>query len=234
MRSLLLLFVLTLPVFGQGIFTNMENKPWTTCVLPNCNPGGKGVPTKIINMQSQNLAFYGDLQLGLSGPAYTNALFWQKVGPTNLNSFQSEADIYVTEEDVQYAQALEFDIFAFNAPFEFMFGSECVNGGKWQIWDELHGTWINTTLNCSLSKGWHHIQWFVHRVDNDYSCQGYPCEHYDVLGVDHQYTTFNLTEPAGPIPDGWSNDSGLNIQLDESSLGKSLLEYVSHINLIEE
>jgi hypothetical protein len=218
---------------SQTFNTNMENKSWTVCVNPNCAPGGNGIPTKVVDQFTGSNWPLDSLEIGLSGPPWTNLLVWQKVGATSASSFASEQDVYIPSATAQNAQALEFDIFAFNSPYEFMFGSQCVVGGDWWIWDQLHSQWIVTTRPCQLAAGWHHIQWFVHRVPGDTTCDGYPCEHHDLLGVDYIYTNFNLTEPAGPIPQGWGNDSGLNLQLDMSASGASLREFVKHINLYE-
>jgi hypothetical protein len=79
------------------------------------------------------------------------------------------------------------------------------------------------------------VQWWVHRVDGDTSCDGYPCMYYDMLGIDEVYTQFTMSEPSGPIPAGWSDDSGLNFQLDISGAKSkaTATEYLQHVNLIE-
>lgn len=225
--------LLTVSVWGQTFNTNMETSPFTTCIYPACNPGGLGTPTKTINKTSTAPGFVGNLEIGVSGSPYSNLLTWQKVGATDANYFHVEADAYIPKQTLNHAQALEYDVFAYNSPYRYMFGSECVLGAYWQIWDELHGNWVNTTLKCALTVGWHHIEWTFHRIPNDANCDGFPCEYYDELGVDYVYTHFNITEPAGPIPQGWNNNSGLNLQLDMNSSGVSLLEYFRHINLIE-
>jgi len=177
--------------------------------------------------------FEGDLLLGISGPEYSNTLFFQKIGATTATHLVAEWQVYLSGQTADDSQALEYDTFAFNAPYEFMWGSECVNHGYWQVWDQLHGQWVNTTLPCNLAEGWHRIQWFFHRVDGDTSCDGFPCEYYDLLNVDENYTQFSLTYPSGPIPHGWANDSGLQLQLDIGASGKSLREYVRNVSLIE-
>jgi hypothetical protein len=61
---------------------------------------------------------------------------------------------------------------------------------------------VLSTCNPGGTGGWQHVQWWVHRVDGDTNCEGYPCRYYDMLGVDEIYTQFAMTEPAGPIPAG--------------------------------
>jgi hypothetical protein len=213
--------------------TNMQQNPFTTCVYPSCNPGGEKTPVSTINEIVTTKGFDGDLLLGVSGPEYSNALFFQKIGATKANYLVAEWNVYLSKQTADNAQALEYDTFAFNAPYEFMWGSECVNHGYWQVWDQLQGQWVNTPLTCNLATGWHRIQWFYHRVDGDTSCDGFPCEYYDMLNVDGNYTQFNLTYPSSPIPEGWGNTSGLQMQLDISASGKSLSEYVRNVSLIE-
>jgi hypothetical protein len=133
-------------------------------------------------------------------------------------------------------QALEYDIFAYLSPYEFMWASQCVMGAKWQIWDALQYQWLDTTRTCSLpAGGWQHVQWWVHRADGDTNCEGYPCRYDDMLGVDEIYTQFAMTVPAGPIPAGGSNDSGLNFPLDISGAKTqaTATEYLKHVNLVE-
>ncbi len=212
---------------------NMQENPFTTCVYPACNPGGENTPTSTVNELVTTKGLDGDLLLGVSGPAYSNALFFQKIGATTAGYLVAEWNVYLPSQTAEYAQALEYDTFAFNAPYEFMWGSECVNHGYWQVWDQLHGQWINTTRTCNLAAGWHRIQWFYHRVDGDTSCDGFPCEYYDMLNVDGDYTQLNLTYPSGPLTEGWGDNSGLQIQLDISASGKSVMEYLKSVSLVE-
>jgi hypothetical protein len=37
---------------------------------------------------------------------------------------------------------------------------------------------------------------------------------YDMLNVDGDHTQLNLAYPSGPLPSGWGDNSGLQIQLD--------------------
>jgi hypothetical protein len=58
---------------------------------------------------------------------------------------------------------------------------------------------------------------------------------YDMLGIDEVYTSFGTREPAGPIPANWSNNSGLNFQLDinGTKLSATISEYIQKVNFTE-
>jgi hypothetical protein len=219
--------------------TNLETNltAWQKCVLPDCNPGGSGVPTSTTIVETGAKWPPNSLELSVSGPEFTNFLAYDKVGATTATYFESDFSVYVsTANSFANYQALEYDIFQYLYPYEFMWGSQCVMGAKWQIWDQLHQQWLDTTRACSLPAGsWHHVQWWVHRVDGDTTCDGYPCMYYDMLGVDDVYTHFATTQPSGPIPNGWSNNSGLNFQLDISGAKNkaTATEYLQHINLVD-
>jgi len=221
--------------FNMGLETNLPL--WNPCVLPTCQPGGSGIPTKVVIAETGSKWPPDSLELSVTGPAWTNFLVWNKVGSTSATYFQSDFWIYLPSNinDGAY-QALEYDIFQFLTPYEFMWGSECVIGGQWQIWDQFHGQWLDTSRACQMNvSGWHHIQWWVHRVGGDTSCEGNPCMFYDMLGIDEVYTAFGTKEPAGPMPANWSNNSGLNFQLDISGTKKSatITEYIQKVNFTE-
>jgi hypothetical protein len=237
----LYLFVLlfSAATFAQtfNIAMDLNLTPWTPCALPACQPGGLGIPTNITIAPTGTKWPGNSLELSLTGPEYTNLLVYDKVGSSSATSFNSDFWVYLPSVITAGTyQALEYDIFQFLSPYRFMWGSQCVLGGNWQIWDQLHSEWLDTTRACEMNaQGWYHIQWWVHRNDGDLSCDGYPCMYYDMLGVNGIYTQFETKEPAGPIPQGWSNNSGLNFQLDLSGEKKSatITEYLQKVNFIE-
>ena len=235
---LCLLTLCSMAAYAQTFNMSMEtNLPaWNPCVLPLCQPGGIGIPTSTTIAESGHLD--KSLKLSVTGPKWSNFLAWDKVGASTASYFNSDFWVLIPAGDkVANVQALEYDLFLFASPYEYMFGSECVTGAKWQIWDHLHGNWINTALDCTLAFGsWHHIQWWTHRIDADVSCDGYPCMYYDTLGVDGVYTQFETTEPAGPMPSGWTDNSGLNFQLDISgspTKDATITEYIKSVNFTE-
>jgi len=234
-----LILISAIPAFSQSFRMNLEQDPsgWTACVYPLCNPGGQGTPTSVVVRKTGATEWPSStLELSVTGPAGSNMLVFKKVGATNASNFMS--DVWVFLDDSAFAGAYEYDIFAFNAPYEFMWGSQCRVGKEWDIWDQLHGTWIPTSAPCTLTQDkWHHVQWWVHRVPNDTSCGGMPCLYYDRLGVDNVYTSFvNGKQPAGWIPGGWGNDSGFQFQMDIDDAPiyqANMTEFLQQANLVE-
>jgi hypothetical protein len=221
--------------FNMSMETNLP--AWNPCVLPLCQPGGSGIPTKVLIAETGTKWPPNSLELSVTGPEWTNFLAWNKVGATTATTLASDFWVYlpsiITNDTYQ---ALEYDIFEFLHPYEFTWGSQCVIGGQWQIWDQLHGQWLNTTRACQMNiAGWYHVQWWVHRVNGDTGCDGYPCMYYDMLGVNGIYAQFETSEPAGLLPANWSNDSGLNFQLDINGAQKSatITEYIQKVNFTE-
>ena len=79
----------------------------------------------------------------ISGSAYTNGLWWYKVGSNDaVSHFKMDFWLNVTS-DTRYAQALEFDVFQHNKQItqfasgtRFMFGTQCnYAAGVWDVWD---------------------------------------------------------------------------------------------------
>ena len=122
------------------------------------------------------------------------------------------------------AGSYEFDQFDFSSStrVEFMWGSQCNKVDHlWQVFDQLHGHWINTSVKCSLTPNtWHRVRWDVHRVNGDTNrCSGMPCMYYDTLTVDGTVHPVNVKYPAGHLPRGWGSSVGLQVQIDIGATG---------------
>lgn len=55
--------------------------------------------------------------------------------------------------------------------------------------------------------------------------------HYDSLTVDGVQYVLNLTEPSGPLPPGWSDNLGVQWQLDTGSAPLSFNEWIDSVKL---
>lgn len=212
---------------------------WNICIKPLCDPGGTGIPKSSSVTETGTTWPANSLKVQLTGPAYTNLLVYAYAGQSSASYFSSDFYIILPAGNrTANIQAVEYDIFQYLSPYRYMFGSQCVIGATWQIWDALNGHWINTALPCTFAadNAKHHIQWWVHRVDGDTSCSGYPCMYYDMLGIDNVYTQFNLKEPAQLLYSGWTDNTGLNMQIDISGAPTgdvTVIEDISSINFVE-
>ena len=173
------------------------------------------------------------MRLDLTGPAYTDALWYVYTGAFNSTATIGEIDLWAYPAGAR-AQAYEYDAFEYAGKIRYVFGHQCDYGnGKWDVWDMLHGTWVATSITCNLSlNAWHHIQLQFHRI-NGSNCSGYPCQYYDSITIDGQVNAVNMVEPSGPYPTAWGtgNNTGLNIQLDTAD-ASSLTEYIDDANLL--
>jgi len=207
--------VLTAQTFNMNL--DQQTASWQVCT----NPGGQGTPIATTITPKTN-----GLEFSLKGPAYTDALFCDKTFPeTSANSFQS--DFWVTIDSLKNVQALEYDMGVFNPPTEFMFGTECVIGEYWQVWNGLTGNWENTAVKCNITTGRHHIQEWSHRIGTTM--------YFDEIGVDQLYYAIGMSEPAGPEPDNWPGFAVIQFQLDTSDVtgDVTISEKVEDVNFME-
>jgi hypothetical protein len=173
----------------------------------------------------------------LNGAAYTNGLWWYKVGPHDaVSNFAFDFWLYVNS-NARAAQALEFDAFQFNHGVEYMFGTQCDNAsGTWDVWNMGTGKWVHTSYKCSefAANTWYHVHWTFHRTSpNNY-------EHYDSLTIEQlgqngklstSTHAFNLAYPSTPMPSGWTDNMGVQFQMDIGATGTTMEEWVDEVTL---
>jgi hypothetical protein len=179
----------------------------------------------------------GSREFYISGPAYGDGLWWYKVGPIDTaTNFQSDFFVQVNG-GANGAQALEFDVFQFVGGQRYMFGTQCdYYHGVWDVWDEYDTKWVLTSVPCPKFKPntWYRITETFHRTADT-------LEHYDSIKV-VQYSsrnkvvssttyTLNLTEPSGPLPNGWNENVGLQFQMDIGPTGTSMAEWIDKTSL---
>jgi hypothetical protein len=172
------------------------------------------------------------MEVSITGPKYSNAL-WTHIAGANDDATSLSFSLYVYPTgSASSAESFEFDQFNFSSStgVEFMWGTQCNQSSRlWQVFDQLHGHWMNTNVQCSLSANmWHQVQWTVHRVSGDTNrCSGMPCMYYDNLTVDGTQHPVNAVYPAGHLPKGWSSAVGAQVQIDIGDVGSpvSIDEY---------
>lgn len=214
---------------AQTNFYNIDdsNSAWGSC--SNC-AGGQNLadifwmaPFQTSPSRDGNST---QLYISASKP-FANVLFWRKLGPQDwATHFTWDFWIYPGQASLS-AQALEYDAFQFAGGREYMFGSECAYGtGLWDVWNQKAGTWVHTSLACKPFKPdtWHHIVWQVHRSSDGNM-------HYDSLTLDGVQHTLNLSEPSGPMPSGWTDNLGVQWQLDTAGAPLTFSEWVDNVKL---
>jgi hypothetical protein len=137
-------------------------------------------------------------------------------------------DFYAQVDDASStaAQALEFDAFQFVNGFNYMFGSQCnLAAKKWDVWDELNGHWMHTTIPCQTFEPnvWHHIQWHIQRNTDT---QSYT---FVTLVVDGTSYPVGLTYSAKNL--GWGDNVGVQYQLDVNATGTGYHEWIDQSTL---
>lgn len=211
---------------APGVDDSMQGwKP--VCIKPTCDPGGSGIPTATSQTvhHAKPSKDSGSMKVSITGPQYSNALWTYIAGADDSGtSFSMSLWVY-PGANASVAGSFEYDLFDFSKSMgvEFMWGSQCNQVNRlWQIFDQLHGQWMNTAVPCSLApKRWHHVRWDVHRVAGDTNrCSGMPCMYYDTLTVDKVVYPVNAMYPAGPLPNGWSSAVGFQVQIDIGSISQ--------------
>ncbi len=232
--------------------TNTDNGTtgWGSCTATNCAGGAN--PANVFStdlsttyyVPSSNPNDVTSRQFYISGPQYADALWWYKLGPNNnVTTFTFDFWVLVDTYAASAAQALEFDAFQYVNGRKFTFGTQCLYAtGQWQVWNGGSNQWVNAGVACpKLTAGdWYHITWKFHRSSNKNNKNMYydsvQVLHYDSTGTQQQSTgsysaSVNKTEQAGPLPSGWSNNLGVQFQLDLNGIGGQYNEWVDLVSL---
>lgn len=221
--------------YGQGtvipvnavIFNPVQQTSgWGWCNAANC-AGGSGIGNYSMTQYQTAPALSGEsTELYVDG-ARNNALWYKKFGAQDGATHMSwDFWVQVDSNAQTGAQALEYDMFQFLDGYNYMIGSQCdVAAGKWDVWDELHGTWVHTAIVCHLfsANTWHHIQWYVtmNHIDHTY--------HYVTLTVDGVTYQVNATYTAKNL--GWNHNIGCQWQLDVNASGHGYHEWFDNAKL---
>lgn len=218
---------------------------WGWCGTISC-AGGGSTATQSMSWGQQPSLDGGSTQFMVSGSAFADALWWNKLGANNaVANFQFDFWLNVSTAATSYSQALEFDMFQYISPVRYMFGTECnysngYNTGTWDVWNAGVGSWQHTTFACPgfVAGDWYHITWSFDRTsDQDEHYNSVTVAHYDSSGttqLSSSTTTVNIALPSGPLPSGWNNNLGVQFQLDVNSVPGSTgtASYTTHVDKV--
>lgn len=191
------------------------------CILPACNPGGRGIPTATAQTVGNAIPSKDgkSMKVSVSGSSYTNAL-WTHISERNDARVRFSLSAWVSPtRNASVAGQFEYDLFQFSSStgVEYMWGTQCNQVTKtWQVFDQLNGRWENIPVPCDLAANqWNYIRWDVHRAINDpNSCSGMPCMYYDRLTVNDTVYWVHAKYPAGHLPHNWSSANGFQVQIN--------------------
>jgi hypothetical protein len=165
-------------------------------------------------------------QFYVGGPQWSNALFWKTYREkTDTTHFLWDFYVYWDEKSMANIWTTEFDFWQSIDGREFMIGSQCNFGdGYWDIWDNKANQWLHSDVHCQrMEPGkWHHIQWYMERLGNEHY-------RYNTLVVDGESHDINRTFDPNPID--WKDTMGIQWQLDQSSSGVDIHEWIDNVKL---
>lgn len=238
--------VLTASAYGQQLSVNnfddigptaapgVSRTPgWNLCTGPSC-AGGSGNPTST----SQTFANAtpsldgGSMFLSESGPASSNNGWFYNAG-VSITATNFTLDLQFNIASNTDIQALEFDQFQYlkapdggvSADTKLFFGTECITGDFWNVWDQQRKAWISTGMACSYvvsSTAFNHLTINVHHVAGDTSCGGSsgsfsgPCMYYSIM-LNGMIVVSNFKTNSGPLESTFQEQTGFMIQLDTRS-----------------
>ena len=214
------------PPAGAVVLDQIQNTTdnWKTCAL--CAEGTNLTSVYwMAPFQTTPSMTGSSREFFIGGPKWSNTLFIK----TYFDHFDATHflwDFYVYWDPTTMANiwTAELDFWQVVNGKEFMIGSQCNFGqGYWDIWDQKANQWLHSTVRCQrmAPNTWHHIQWYLYRDNNTY--------HYDTLVVDG--TAYNINRTFSPTPSNWPSQTGVQWQLDKSSTGVDLHEWVDNVKL---
>ena len=215
------------PPPGAIVFNNIQNRGnWHWCHDPGC-AGGSGQGSYWMAQHQGNPSRDGSSTEFFNSGVWANALWIQKLGANDgVHNFLWDFYFYVDNSSQSGGQALEFDAFQFVHGFNYMIGSQCDYGrGFWDTWDEASGHWMATSVSCPKfsPNSWHHVQWYVTTNTNSHQYT------YVTLVVDGHVYPLNVTRNARNL--GWSDNLGVQWQLDVNASGQGYHEWIDNVTL---
>jgi Divergent InlB B-repeat domain len=233
-----LLLSLVTPAFGQ-LYTNLDDlvSCWQNppCIGSAC-AGGVGYPTAW-NQTFGNASPSIDgasMFLTESGSNYYNVMWPCSVGSNDSDTYlYGSYWIYLPSATFSNFQSVGSDMYLFDGPTRYMFGTECDLAGAgypyWHVWDQRTSAWISTGHACTLtSNTWAFIQFQGHRVPGDTSCLGStPALYYDFINVNGASIGSLPSECTGP--NSHSDDRGMQYDLNGNSGTGTVSAYIDQM-----
>jgi hypothetical protein len=215
------------PPSNAVVFDQVQNTTdnWDSCSV--CAQGTSDTNNFWMSPHTSSPSMTGSSrELYVGGPPWSNALFW-KTYYDNMDKTHILWDFYVYWDDKSMANiwTAEFDFWQSISGQEFMIGSQCNFGdGFWDIWDSKANKWLHSDVRCDRMepKKWHRIQWYMER-------QGSDSYRYVTLVLDGK--SYDINQTFSPNPTPWKDTMGIQWQLDQSSTGVDIHQWIDSVKL---
>jgi hypothetical protein len=141
----------------------------------------------------------------------------------SLHNFTYDTDIYVTNLSV--TAVLEFDVSMYMDGTGMFFGTQCnhLNGGEWDVLDNVTQRWTATPAACNLVNGWNHLTLQFQRGGGNYLV-------YRSITVNGVTANVNKTFAPFEVPADWYGIT-VNYQMDGDSKQSSNTTYLDNLSL---
>jgi hypothetical protein len=209
------------------VFSNIDDSTagWGQCTGAGCAGGSSASNYFMAQNQTTPSKDGASTEFYVDGAAYTDVLFWNKLGAhDSLTHFTFDFWSQFDANSSTIGQAFEFDTFQFTKGREYMFGTQCdYAAGVWEVWNAGAGAWQKTSVACPkfTPNVWYHITWNVHRNvakgDKNMYYDSFTVAQYDTTGttvVSNNTYTLNLVYPSTTMPTGWTDNMGVQFQID--------------------
>ncbi len=149
---------------------------------------------------------------------------WNHTLLPTVHNLTYDTQVFVT--NMSATQDLEFDINMFMNGLGMEWGTQCnhLADGKWDIWNNVSGHWVPTSIPCSLNENaWNHVVIQVQRESNNDLL-------YQTLTVNG--TTYNINQRVAPfnVPSGWWGMT-VNYQMDGNYRQASNTTYLDNLSV---
>jgi hypothetical protein len=141
----------------------------------------------------------------------------------SLHNFTYDTDLYVT--DLSVTAVLEFDVSMYMNGIGMFFGTQCnhLNGGEWDVLNNVTQQWTATPMACNLVNGWNHITLQFQRGANNSVI-------YQSIAVNGTTTILNETFAPFSVPADWYGIT-VNYQMDGDKYQSANTTYLDNLSL---
>jgi len=133
--------------------------------------------------------------------------------------------VYFDAASAASVWSAEYDVWQSVGGHKMMMGTQCVFAtNEWDVWDSANNRWVSTSAPCPRFSpaAWHHIQWYAERIS--------PTQYrFNALFVDDLLLPINIVFEAEPTD--WSDDVGIQWQLDQNANGDPIHQWVDKVTL---